>query len=93
MVYASAFQQVYSDEPNFNTTGLSLGRQQKHNNGRESSVYVDVIRDAKGNTRNTLGGSSYQPWVASEQKKQVGAWALNTRLIHNKPLITLYPPN
>ena len=69
MVYAGAFQQVYSDEPNFNTTGLSLGRQQKHKNGRESSVYVDIIRDAKGNTRNTLGGSSYQPWVASEQKK------------------------
>lgn len=67
---AGVSRQVYTDEADFNTTGVFVGKQQALANGAEGSAYLNVVRDDGGNMEARLGGVHYQPLgKASEQSK------------------------
>ncbi|WGZ95347.1 MAG: hypothetical protein QJT81_05000 [Candidatus Thiothrix putei] len=62
-------RQEYPEASDFSNTALSLSRQQVLSAGKEASARLNVIRDDQGNTEQRLGGSYYQPWGATEQRK------------------------
>lgn len=67
---AGVVRQVYTDEADFNTTGVFIGKQQALNAGREASAYLNLVRDDSGNMEGRVGGVYYRPLgEASEQHK------------------------
>lgn len=59
--YARVSQQFYSEQSDFNTTGLTLARQKEIGKDALGSVYMDMVR-SNGNTRGTLGTGYAQIW-------------------------------
>lgn len=66
---ATFMHQSYTDEPNFSMTGLGLSRLTKLKSNKIASTALEYIGDAKGNSRVTLSGNIYQPWVNTLTQK------------------------
>lgn len=62
-------RQEYTDEPDFSTTAFAISGQAALADGKETSAYLNMIRDDKGNVERRLGGVYYQPWVLTQQQK------------------------
>ncbi len=66
---ATFVHQSYTDQSDFSTTGVALNRQQQLKTKQIASTAIEYISDAKGNSRATLNGNLYQPWVATPTQK------------------------
>lgn len=69
---AGVIRQEYTDEPDFNTTGLFIGKQQALQAGREASAYLNLVRDDGGNLEGRLGGVYYRPVGKSSEQQKTG---------------------
>lgn len=57
--YAAALQQVYPDEPDYNMTGLAVGRQWQADESAQEA-HFSLVSDPNGNARASLGGVYHQ---------------------------------
>lgn len=58
--YVAALQQLYTDEPDFNLTGVAAGRQWL-DNGKETAANISFVTDARQNQRGSIGGAYHHP--------------------------------